>query len=68
MVYRTAATERLPEHPAVALVPLLFGFRMKQMTDDELSNQLMEASYITEIPVHYLATGNCSVSNWSWVH
>jgi hypothetical protein len=44
MVYHTAAASHLPEHQDAGLMPLLLKGRIKQLTDDELTNQLMEAS------------------------
>jgi hypothetical protein len=52
MAYHTKATNRLPKHQDAGLVPLLFKLRIKQMTHDELTNQLMEASSTTEIPLY----------------
>jgi hypothetical protein len=47
MVYHTAATSHLPEHQDVGLMSLLLKGRIKQLSDDGLTNQLMEASSTT---------------------
>jgi hypothetical protein len=48
MAYHTAATKPLPEHQDAGLVSLLFKVISKQMADNELTNQLMEASSTTK--------------------